>query len=38
VIVPSDLPYRNREYRELFLSGLRMAAGKETSTGDETSS
>jgi adenylate cyclase len=30
VIVPSDLPYRNREYRELFLSGLRMAAGEET--------
>jgi len=38
VIVPSDLPYRNREYRELLLSGLRMAAGEETSTGDETSS
>jgi tetratricopeptide (TPR) repeat protein len=27
LIVPSDLPYRNPEHRELFLSGLRLAAG-----------
>ena len=29
-IVPSYLPYRNAEHRELFLSGLRLAAGEET--------
>jgi adenylate cyclase len=29
-IVPSDLPWRNPEDRELFLSGLRLAAGEET--------
>jgi adenylate cyclase len=27
-IVPSDLPWRNPEDRELFLSGLRLAAGE----------
>jgi TolB-like protein/class 3 adenylate cyclase len=30
VIVPSDIPYRNPEHRELFLSGLRLAAGEAT--------
>jgi adenylate cyclase len=29
-IVPSELPYRNPEARELFLSGLRLAAGQPT--------
>jgi hypothetical protein len=28
VIVPSDLPYRNPEQRELYLSGLCLAAGE----------
>jgi adenylate cyclase len=28
VIVPSIVPYRNPEHRELFLSGLRLAAGE----------
>jgi len=28
IIVPSDVPYRNPEYRELLLSGLRLAAGE----------
>ena len=28
VVVPSYLPYRNPEHRELFLSGLRLAAGE----------
>src|SRR4029077_15773027 len=28
VIVPSYLPFRNPEHRELFLSGLRLAAGE----------
>ena len=30
VVVPSDTPYRKPEHRELFLSGLRLAAGEET--------
>jgi adenylate cyclase len=30
LVVPSDLPFRNLEDRELFLSGLRLAAGEET--------
>jgi hypothetical protein len=29
-VVPADLPYRNPEHRELFLSGLRLAAGEAT--------
>jgi hypothetical protein len=28
VVVPKVIPYRNPEYRELFLSGLRLAAGE----------
>jgi hypothetical protein len=28
VVVPSVVPYRNPEHRELFLSGLRLAAGQ----------
>jgi hypothetical protein len=28
VVVPSALPYRNPENRELLLSGLRLAAGE----------
>jgi adenylate cyclase len=28
VMIPSDVPYRNPEHRELFLSGLRLAAGE----------
>jgi len=28
VVVPSELPYRNAEDRELFLSGLRLAMGE----------
>jgi hypothetical protein len=27
LVVPSDLPYRNPEDRELLLSGLRLAIG-----------
>jgi TolB-like protein/class 3 adenylate cyclase len=27
-VVPSDLPWRNPEHRELYLSGLRLAAGE----------
>ena len=27
-VVPSDLPWRNSEDRELLLSGLRLAAGE----------
>ena len=30
LVVPSDLPFRNPEDCELFLSGLRLAAGEET--------
>src|SRR5437764_1762729 len=30
LIVPSDLPWRNPEHRELLLSGLRLAAGERT--------
>jgi adenylate cyclase len=29
-IVPSDLPWHNPEHCEMFLSGLRLAAGEET--------
>jgi hypothetical protein len=29
-VVPGDLPWRNSEDRELFMSGLRLAAGEET--------
>jgi hypothetical protein len=28
VVIPSITPYRNPEHRELFLSGLRLAAGE----------
>ena len=28
VVAPSVIPYRNPEYRELYLSGLRLAAGE----------
>jgi ribosome modulation factor len=28
VVVPSDMPYRKPEDRELFLSGLRLAMGE----------
>jgi hypothetical protein len=27
-VLPSDLPFRNPEDRELFLSGLRLAVGE----------
>jgi hypothetical protein len=30
LVVPGDLPYRNRDDRELFLSSLRLAAGEST--------
>ena len=30
VVVPITTPFRNPEHRELFLSGLRLAAGEET--------
>ncbi len=30
VVVPTWLPYRNPEHRELLLSGLRLAAGETT--------
>jgi adenylate cyclase len=30
LVVPTDIPFRNPEHRELFLSGLRLAAGEET--------
>jgi hypothetical protein len=28
LVVPSDLPWLNPEHRELYLSGLRLAAGE----------
>jgi hypothetical protein len=28
LVVPSDVQFRNPEHRELFLSGLRLAAGE----------
>jgi hypothetical protein len=28
IVVPSAIPYRNPQHRELFLSGLRLAAGE----------
>jgi adenylate cyclase len=28
LVVPNDRPFRNPEDRELYLSGLRLAAGK----------
>jgi adenylate cyclase len=30
VVVPSIIPHRNPEHREMFLSGLRLAAGETT--------
>jgi hypothetical protein len=30
LVVPSDLPFRDPEDRELFLSGLQLAAGEAT--------
>jgi hypothetical protein len=30
VVVPRVIPYRNPEHHELFLSGLRLAAGETT--------
>jgi adenylate cyclase len=30
VVLPSNVPFRNPEDRELYLSGLRLAAGEET--------
>jgi pentatricopeptide repeat protein len=30
VVIPSVIPYRNSEHRELFLSGLRLATGERT--------
>jgi len=30
VVIPRVVPYRNPEHRELFLSGLRLAAGEAT--------
>jgi TolB-like protein/class 3 adenylate cyclase len=36
VAVPSVTPYRNPEHRELFLSGLRLAAGEAILSGTET--
>jgi len=29
LVMPSEVPYRNPADRELFLSGLRLAAGEE---------
>ena len=30
MVVPSDVPFLNPEHRELYLSGLRLAAGEAT--------
>jgi hypothetical protein len=30
LVVPKSTPYRDTEQRELYLSGLRLAAGEET--------
>ena len=30
VVMPANVPYRNPEHRELYLSGLRLAAGETT--------
>ena len=30
VVLPTVIPYRNPEHRELFLSGLRLASGEPT--------
>jgi hypothetical protein len=30
LVMPGDLPWRNPEHRELFLSGLRLAVGEAT--------
>jgi hypothetical protein len=30
IVMPTTVPYRNPEHRELFLSGLRLAAGEAT--------
>jgi adenylate cyclase len=30
LVVPNDVPFRNPEDRELFLSGLRLAVGETT--------
>ena len=32
VVIPSVIPYRNPEHRELFLSGLRLACGRDDMT------
>jgi adenylate cyclase len=34
-VVPSDIPFRNPENRELWLSGLRLAAGEPGRPEDE---
>jgi adenylate cyclase len=36
LVVPSDLPLRNPEDRELFLSGLRLAAGETSQESNKT--
>jgi hypothetical protein len=30
VVTPANVPYRNPEHRELYLSGLRLATGERT--------
>jgi len=32
LVMPSDMPLRNPQHRELFLSGLRLAAGRDDIT------